>query len=138
VDLTCPYDENTIYWPTAPSTFEKETLFHGYTERGYSYSAFLISTPEHGGTHIDAASLDHGPSREFKAHRVLMEAGTPGFENVANLGQIPTRGVEILSLPMKSAGGSGGPLRIVARVPGTLCATRSTWDSHPRNAESTR
>jgi len=198
VDLTYPYDEDTIYWPTAPSTFEKETLFRGHTERGYFYSAFSISTPEHGGTHIDApihfaegqdttdeipldrliapgvvidmaaaaaedpdalltvehilafeatygaiapgtivvvrtgwgqywpdakaylgddtpgdashlhfpgiseaaaralvergvaavgidtASLDHGPSQEFRAHRVLMEAGTPGFENVAS------------------------------------------------------
>jgi kynurenine formamidase len=235
VDLTHPYDDNTVYWPTAPSKFEKKTLFHGHTERGYFYSAYEISTPEHGGTHVDApihfaegqattdeiplerliapgvvvdmsaaaandrdallsvahvesfeaqhgtiapgtivlvrtgwsqywpdteaylgddtagdasnlhfpgiseeaaralvarevaavgidtASIDHGPSKDFIAHRVLMEAGIPGFENVANLDQISAQGAEIIALPMKIAGGSGGPLRIVAVLPASEC-----------------
>jgi kynurenine formamidase len=236
VDLSYAYDHDTVYWPTSPSKFNKETLFHGHTERGYFYSAFQISTPEHGGTHIDApihfaeaqdttdtiplerliapgvvidmspatandpdallsvewiesfeavhgkileasivlvhtgwgkhwpdtqaylgddtpgdashlhfpgiseaaaqalvarrvaavgidtASIDHGPSKDFRAHRTLMEAGIPGFENVANLDQVPARGAEIIALPMKIAGGSGGPLRIVARVPSASCS----------------
>lgn len=54
IDLSYTYDDDTIYWPTAPSTFQKETLFYGVTDRGYFYSAFTIATPEHGGTHIDA------------------------------------------------------------------------------------
>jgi kynurenine formamidase len=70
---------------------------------------------------IDTASIDHGPSIEFIAHRILMQAGIPGFENVANLDEVPTRGAEIIALPMKIAGGSGGPLRIVAVVPRAQC-----------------
>ena len=56
-----------------------------------------------------------------------MEAGIPGFENVANLERIPARGAEIIALPMKIAGGSGGPLRIVARAPASSCGP----ESHP-------
>ena len=46
-----------------------------------------------------------------------MKADTPAFENVAALEQLPTRGALILALPMKSRGGSGGSLRIVAVLP---------------------
>ena len=54
IDLTHPYDENTIYWPTAPFTFKLTQLAHGYTDKGYFYSANSFCTPEHGGTHLDA------------------------------------------------------------------------------------
>lgn len=54
VDLTHPFDDRTIYWPTSPSTFELEMLSHGHTEGGYFYSAAAFSAPEHGGTHLDA------------------------------------------------------------------------------------
>jgi len=70
---------------------------------------------------IDTASIDHGPSKDFVAHRVLMEAGIPAFENVARLGNVPPRGAEIIALPMKISGGSGGPLRIVARFSAERC-----------------
>jgi kynurenine formamidase len=235
VDLSHSYDDDTIYWPTSPSTFEKTTLSHGHTSGGYFYSAYEVATPEHGGTHLDApihfaeggsttdevplsrlvapgvvidmtesassdrdallgvehidafeaehgriprgsivlvrtgwskfwpdtkrymgddrrgdasqlhfpgisqeaakalvdrsvgavgidtASLDHGPSTDFLAHRVLLGADIPGFENVMNLDSLPPTGTEIIALPMKIAGGSGGPLRIIARVPGDVC-----------------
>ena len=70
---------------------------------------------------IDTASIDHGPSKDFIAHRILMEAGIPGFENVAKLEEVPARGAQIIALPMKIAGGSGGPLRIVAVIPREQC-----------------
>lgn len=54
VDLTYSYDDDTLYWPTSPSSFELEELANGPTEEGYFYSAYAFSTPEHGGTHIDA------------------------------------------------------------------------------------
>jgi kynurenine formamidase len=54
VDLTHPFDEQTIYWPTSPSGFELERLAHGPTEGGWFYSAGALSAPEHGGTHLDA------------------------------------------------------------------------------------
>ncbi|MBW2403240.1 MAG: cyclase family protein [Deltaproteobacteria bacterium] len=238
IDLSYAFDDDTIYWPTAPSRFHKETLSYGLTHGGYFYSAFAIATPEHGGTHIDApihfaegqatteaiplerlmapgvvidmtgaaandrdalltvehidtferqhgtievgtivlirtgwakywpdvkrylgddtpgdatslhfpgisepaaralvarevaavridtASIDHGPSKDFIAHRVLLEAGIPAFENVAKLSEVPARDADIIALPMKIAGGSGGPLRIVAVVPAARCGSR--------------
>ena len=54
VDLSHTYDEKTLYWPTSPSRFEKERLFHGVTDGGWFYSANTVCTPEHGGTHLDA------------------------------------------------------------------------------------
>jgi kynurenine formamidase len=35
---------------------------------------------------------------------------------VANLDQVPADGFTLVALPMKIAGGSGGPCRIVARI----------------------
>jgi kynurenine formamidase len=40
----------------------------------------------------------------------------PAFENLANLDQLPATGSFVVALPIKLRGGSGGPLRIVARV----------------------
>lgn len=65
---------------------------------------------------IDTASIDHGPSVEFGAHVALCGGNVPIFENVAALDQLPEQGAFVAALPMKIAGGSGGPLRIVARV----------------------
>jgi kynurenine formamidase len=67
---------------------------------------------------LDTPSIDHGPSRTFEAHRVLADANIPILENVASLAELPARGFEVLALPMKIRGGSGGPLRIVARLAG--------------------
>ena len=54
VDLTHPYNDKTVYWPTSPSKFRLEKLAYGKTDGGYFYSAYSLSTPEHGGTHLDA------------------------------------------------------------------------------------
>jgi kynurenine formamidase len=232
VDLTHPFDERTLYWPTSTSTFQLTRLHTGKTDAGFYYAANSFCTPEHGGTHLDApihfaegawtaekiplerliapavvidasrqsaadpdyrltaadvrawearngpvpsgaivllrtgwsarwpdrrrylgddtpgdasklrfpsygkdaaellvrerkvgalgvdtASIDHGPSKDFIVHQIANGANVPGFENVANLGEVPETGAWIVALPMKIAGGSGGPLRIVALVP---------------------
>jgi kynurenine formamidase len=231
VDLTHPFDEQTIYWPTARH-FTLEPVAHGMTEGGWWYAANDFCAAEHGGTHLDApihfaagrwtadeipldrlvgpavvvdvsdraardrdallrradlerdeavhgripdgavvlvrtgwdarwpdparylgsttpgdtahlhfpgvgadaaewltsarrirsigidtASIDHGPSRDFRAHRALTNANVPIFENLAGLGALPPRGATFVGLPMKIRGGSGGPLRAVALVP---------------------
>ncbi len=69
------------------------------------------------GVGIDTASLDHGPSKDFRAHQVLNGAGVYGLENVANLEKVPVTGSTILALPIKIRGGSGGPVRIIAILP---------------------
>ncbi|HEV8661235.1 MAG TPA: cyclase family protein, partial [Thermoanaerobaculia bacterium] len=63
---------------------------------------------------IDTASIDYGQSSDFIVHQIANGAGVPGLENIANLEKVPARGAWVIALPMKIAGGSGGPLRIVA------------------------
>lgn len=233
VDLSHPYDESTVYWPTAAG-FELTVDFAGTTEKGYYYAANSFRTAEHGGTHIDApihfaegrhtvdeipleqlmgeavvidvaercaedpdylvsvadiekweaehgrlpegvivllrtgyeehwpdrvrylgteergeaavaelhfpgldpeaarwlvanrslsaigldtASIDFGQSTHFETHQVLFAADIPAFENLTNLHRLPATGFVVIALPIKIAGGSGGPLRVAAIVP---------------------
>lgn len=233
IDLTHAFDDKTIYWPNAPSTFQLNRLSYGKTEAGFFYASNSFCTPEHGGTHLDApihfaegkrtldqipveqlmgpavvidvsakatadpdyrltaedvraweakhgpvpqgaivmlrtgwgqrwpdrkrymgddkpgdttnlhfpsygaeaarylveqrkvgalgvdtASIDHGPSKDFIVHQIANGANVPGLENVASLEEVPETGAWVIALPMKIAGGSGGPVRIVALVPG--------------------
>ena len=67
---------------------------------------------------IDTPSIDYGQSKTFDTHRILLARNIPAFENVTNLERLPARGAFVVALPMKIKGGSGGPLRIVAAVPG--------------------
>lgn len=67
---------------------------------------------------IDTPSIDYGQSSAFEAHQILFAGNIPAFENVANLEALPVVNFMVIALPMKIAGGSGGPLRIVAIVPG--------------------
>lgn len=66
---------------------------------------------------IDTPSIDHGQSKNFETHVELMTNNIPAFENVADMADLPPTGSTIIALPMKIEGGSGGPLRIVARLP---------------------
>ena len=232
VDLTYAFDQNTLYWPNAPSGFELKRLAYGQTPGGYFYSSNAFCAPEHGGTHLDApihfsqgalsvdqipvrqliaaaavidvtskaandpdyrltvadvadwekrhgviqpgtivllrtgwgsrypdrkkyfgddtpgatdklhfpsysedsarylvsnrhvgaigvdtASIDYGQSKDFIVHQIANGANVPGLENIANLERLPESGAWVIALPMKIAGGSGGPLRIVGVVP---------------------
>ena len=65
---------------------------------------------------IDSASVDHGPSEDFVAHRVGA-AGIPNLENVADLSGLPPTGFLLIALPMKIEAGTGAPARIVALIP---------------------
>lgn len=233
IDLSHPYDENTVYWPTAAG-FEMTADFEGFTDAGYYYTANTFCTAEHGGTHIDAPihfsegrrsvdeipleqlmgqavmidvsgpcsddadfqigvadfegweaengrlpdgaivllntgfarfwpdrslymgtdergqeavaklhfpgldpeaaewlvanrsidaigldtpSIDFGQSTDFASHQVLFAADIPAFENLTGLDHLPATDFVVIALPMKIAGGSGGPLRIVAIIP---------------------
>ena len=232
VDLTHPFSESTVYWPTDTLGFRLEELSYGHTEGGWFYASYRYSAAEHGGTHLDAPihfaeggdtsaeipldrligpaavidvsgranpdylvsieditiweaehgqipegailllrtgwdtrygdpaaylgtgmtgpdavaelhfpglspeaaewlvenrnidavgidtpSIDYGQSTDFRSHVILYGANIPGFENVANLDQLPPAGSYVVALPMKIEGGSGGPLRIVGYVP---------------------
>jgi kynurenine formamidase len=66
---------------------------------------------------LDTASIDVGQSTHFESHQVLFAANIPAFENLTNLKRLPATGFVVIALPMKIAGGSGGPLRIAAIIP---------------------
>ncbi len=53
IDLSHPFDEQTIYWPTAEG-FRLQVDAKGWTESGFYYEANSFCTAEHGGTHLDA------------------------------------------------------------------------------------
>jgi kynurenine formamidase len=70
IDLTHPFDEHTIYWPTAkPFTWEKESW--GKDARGYWYAAARFAASEHGGTHLD--SPIHFAEKGDTADRIGLE-----------------------------------------------------------------
>ena len=78
---------------------------------------WLVDERRIGAIGLDTPSIDHGPSKTFMSHRILFEAEIPAFENLANLGELPAKDFSVVALPMKIAGGSGGPLRAIAIVP---------------------
>lgn len=65
---------------------------------------------------IDTPSIDYGQSQYFESHVTLMGQNIPAFENLTNLDKLPSKGFQIIALPMKIKGGSGAPLRIVAYI----------------------
>jgi kynurenine formamidase len=81
VDLSHPFDEKTIYWPTSPSRFALTSLSRGQTPGGWFYSANAICTPEHGGTHLDAPfhfdekgqTVDAVPVRKLIAPAIVID-----------------------------------------------------------------
>jgi kynurenine formamidase len=50
-------------------------------------------------------------------HRITAAANVYGLENLMNLGRLPATGATIIALPMKIAGGSGAPVRVIALLP---------------------
>lgn len=78
---------------------------------------WLVDERSIGAFGIDTPSIDYGQSTGFEAHLIIYGANIPGFENVAYLDALPPSGGYVIALPMKIAGGSGAPLRIVAYVP---------------------
>jgi kynurenine formamidase len=83
---------------------------------GAEAAKLLVETRRVAVLGVDTASLDHGPSKDFIVHQIANAANVPGLENLTNLGALPETGATVIALPMKIAGGSGGPLRAVALV----------------------
>ena len=63
---------------------------------------------------IDTPSIDFGQSQDFKSHVTLLSKNIPAFENLTDLEKLPSKDFQVIALPMKIKGGSGGPLRIIA------------------------
>ncbi len=84
---------------------------------GKEAAEYLVRERRVGALGVDTASIDYGASKDFIVHQIVSGANVPGLENVAELDQLPEAGAWVVALPMKIAGGSGGPLRIVALLP---------------------
>lgn len=77
-------------------------------------AAWLVRERKIKAVGIDTASIDYGQSTKFETHVALLSENVPVFENLADLDNLPDRGFDVIALPMKIAGGTGGPLRIIA------------------------
>ncbi len=83
VDLTYPFGEDTIYWPTNRA-FTREKTAWGMTAGGYWYASANFGASEHGGTHIDAPihfaegrrSLDRIPIEQLIGPAVVFDVRT--------------------------------------------------------------
>lgn len=108
-------------WPDRKAYFGDDTPnstenLH-FPSYGEDAARLLVGERKAAALGVDTASIDYGQSRDFIVHRVANGADVPGFENVAHLDRLPPRGAIVIALPMKIAGGSGGPLRIIAALP---------------------
>ena len=54
VDMSHSYGKDTLYWPTSTERFQHKEEAYGTSEGGWFYSSYAFSSPEHGGTHLDA------------------------------------------------------------------------------------
>jgi kynurenine formamidase len=76
LDLTHPFNADTIFWPTEKG-FDFQPGNNGVTEKGYYYAANRFCTAEHGGTHIDAPIhffADRHTVDEIELDRLVGEA----------------------------------------------------------------
>jgi kynurenine formamidase len=88
IDLTHNFSSETIYWPTA-KTFTFDTVFVGFTEKNFYYSAFQFCAAEHGGTHLDAPihfakgrkTVDQIPLEQFIGPAVVIDISVKALKD---------------------------------------------------------
>jgi kynurenine formamidase len=88
VDLSHPFNEQTIYWPTAQK-FVLTKVAEGETEGGYFYAANNFEAAEHGGTHLDSPihfarggdRADEIPLRRLVGRAVVIDVSDQALDN---------------------------------------------------------
>lgn len=82
---------------------------------GFSPAAaeWLLENREINGIGVDTLSIDHGPSAEYPVHQLILGANKWAVENLDNLHRVPPHGSLMVVGPLKHAGGSGGPARVL-------------------------
>lgn len=110
------YDDRVAYLGTALTGPEAVPMLH-FPGLSPAAAQWLVDNRDIAAFGLDTPSVDYGQSNDFRSHVILYERNIAGFENVAQLDQLPEVGAFAIALPMKIAGGSGGPLRIIAFVP---------------------
>jgi kynurenine formamidase len=87
--------------------------FPGYSEE----SAELLVQRDVVGIGIDTLSLDHGPSKDFATHRVMLGANKYMIENMANLDALPPVGATVVVGVLPVQDGSQAQARVLALLP---------------------
>jgi len=87
--------------------------FPGFTLEA---AKFLVEGRGIVGLGIDTLSVDYGPSQSYPVHKYTAARSVYHLENVADLSRVPEAGAILVAAPAKLAGGSGGPVRILALV----------------------
>ncbi len=103
------------YLGTAEKGQEATTKLH-FPAIAPELADWLIKNRKIKAVGLDTPSIDFGQSTDFKSHQLFYAENIPGFENVANMDELPATGAFIFALPMKIKDGSGGPIRIIAWV----------------------
>lgn len=69
------------------------------------------------GIGIDTLSVEAGASEDLAVHHRTLGAGLWHAEGLVGLDRVPARGAWIVVAPLRLAGGSGAPARVLALVP---------------------
>jgi kynurenine formamidase len=85
---------------------------------GHPACEWLLANRSVAGIAVDTLSLDCGPNsiNNPNAHRYFLGANKYGLEIVANLGAVPDKGALAIVGVIKTRGGTGGPVRLLATV----------------------
>jgi kynurenine formamidase len=109
------------FWPDAKRYLGDDTPGDASKLRFPSYGAdaarLLVEERQVAALGVDTASIDYGPSADFPVHRILAGRDVYGLENLTGLDELPPTGALLVALPMKIAGGSGAPARVIALLP---------------------
>ncbi len=83
---------------------------------------FLVEERDAHGLGVETIGTDAGQAHllnpPYPAHSLFHGAGRYGLQCLANLDQLPPVGSVVVASPLKIAGGSGSPLRVIAFVGG--------------------
>lgn len=108
------YDDRMAYFGDTAKGRADNLHFPGY---GAEAARILVDERGVAGLGVDSPSVDYGPSKDFQVHRIGAAKNVFNLENLTALDKLPPTGAYLFALPMKIAGGSGGPVRAVAVVP---------------------
>jgi kynurenine formamidase len=110
------------YWPDAKAYLGDDTPGDAskleFPSYGEDAARLLVEERKIAVLGVDTASADYGRSKDFVVHRIAAAHNVSNLENLTNLEKLPPTGALIMALPIKIEGGSGGPVRVVALVPG--------------------
>ncbi|UYV64333.1 hypothetical protein LAZ67_3000322 [Cordylochernes scorpioides] len=81
---------------------------------GPEAAKWIVERTEIAGLGIDTPSIDPGKAKTAPAHVTLARSNLYNLENLADLSELPANGARLTVLPMKLAGASGAPARVLA------------------------